>query len=137
MSTRETGLVTPRSPRVPAAALPSRHREYLAALAPAGVLAQLLVAQLTLAATILFALTGRITRWRPQFLAAPAAAGLAWMLAIGPRSAGADYLSVPRRLAGFVAGPGGRHASLSGAFAGLPGQLPLALIAGAAEAGVL
>jgi hypothetical protein len=140
MSTRETGLVTPRSPRgsrVPAAALPSRHREYLAALATAAVLAQLLVAQLTLAAAVLLALTGRITRWRPHFLAVPAGAGLAWMLAAGPRSAAADYLSVPRRLAGFVTGPGGRHGSLTSVFARLPGQLPLALIAGAAEAGAL
>ncbi len=100
-------------------------------------MAQLLVAQLTLAAAVLFALTGRIARWRPHFLAVPAGAGLAWMLAVGPRPAVADYLSVPRRLAGFLTGSGGRHPALSGAFAGLPGQLPLALMAGAAEAGVL
>jgi hypothetical protein len=140
MSTRETGLATlhgQRGSRLPAAALPSRHREYVAALATAAVLAQLALAQLTLLIAVVLAMTGRATRWRPHFRAVPAATGLVWALAEGLRPALAGYLAVPRRLARFIAGPAAHHNLMSGVLAGAPGQLPLALILGAAEAAVL
>jgi hypothetical protein len=137
MSTRETGLATSHGPRgsgVPAAALPSRQREYVAALATAAVLAQLALAQVTLLIAVVLAVTGRATRWRPQFLVVPALCGLIWALAAGLRPALAGYLAVPRRLAGLLAGTAWHHQLRPGILAGIGGQVPLALIAGAAEA---
>jgi hypothetical protein len=115
----------------------------MAACAVLILLAHLLFAQLTLGLAVVFAATGRVSRWRLGWLVAPAAAGLFWALALGPG----------RAVAGFAAGPGhvldylgqGRLAAglshPSGPFAGagswLPRQLPIALIAGAAEAALI
>lgn len=125
-------------------ARPPRSREYLAALATAAVLAQLLLSQLTLVTAVVLAAAGRLGRWRPHWLAVPGAVGLAWALA-APRPAVSGYLAAPRRLAAYLTASGaiaagGRHGlpGLIGSLArDLPGQLPLALLVGAAEAGGL
>lgn len=121
-------------------AIVSRRGEVAAALATAALLGQLLFTQLTLVVAVILVLSGRATRWRPHWLVVPATAGLAWMLAEGTH----------RTLAGFVAGPRslamalvhrGRLAHFAAVFGGaghwLPGQLPVALLAGTAEAGLL
>jgi hypothetical protein len=123
----------------------SKHRnEFLAAAAVLVVLAHLLVAQLTALIAIGCHLTGRVTRWRSTWLFVPAAAGVAWTLAVGPRAALAGLLAAPAHL--FAANTGGvsppvRLLHLTGLFAGagnwLPRQLPLALVTGAAEAAAL
>ena len=121
------------------------HRaELVAALATAAVLAHLVLAQVTLVLVIAFHLTGRLTRWRPQWLMIPAAAGVVWALAIGPATAAARFAAGPRQVLGYFAGAGGHPARIlhpAGAFAGLthslPGQVPLALVLAAAEAGGL
>jgi hypothetical protein len=128
----------------PVPARPQRSREYLAALATAAVLAQLLLSQLTLVTAVVLAGAGRLARWRPHWLAVPGAVGLAWALA-APRSAVFGYLAAPRRLAAYLTAsgatdPGGRPGlpGLIGSLGhDLPGQLPLALLVGAAEAGGL
>ena len=61
----------------------------MAAFAMLVVLAHLLFAQLTFMLAVVFTVVGKVSRWRLWWLAAPAAAGLAWMLATGPRAAGA------------------------------------------------
>lgn len=120
-----------------------RRGELIAACAVMILVAHLLLAQLTLVLAVAFAVVARASRWRPWWLLVPAAAGLAWTLAAGPESA----------LAGFTAGPatilwhlgGGRLAGQSAhPLAGfgdagnwLPRQLPVALIAGAAEAALI
>ena len=107
------------------------------------LLAHLLLAQLTLVLAIVFAVIGKASRWRRAWLLAPATAGLAWTLALGPDHA----------LAGFTAGPSSILWHLTGGhlvgeighpFAGfanaqnwLPRQLPVALITGAAEAALI
>ena len=108
------------------------------------VLAHLLLAQLTLGLALVFTVTGRVSRWRLWWLTAPAAAGLAWTLAIGPGRAGAGFAAGPAHVLGYLAGPapGRRDSSRPpGPFAGagswLAGQLPIALIAGAAEAALI
>jgi hypothetical protein len=117
-----------------------RRREVVAAYAVAILVAHLLLAQLTLVLAVIFVAVNKASRWRAWWLLAPAAVGLAWTLAAGPGSA----------LAGFTAGPSsilwhlegghlaGRAASPLAGFGGvaswLPRQLPVALIAGAAEA---
>ena len=107
------------------------------------VLAQLLLAQLTLAFAVVFAVTGRVSRWRPWWLTVPAAVGLCWALAIGLRSAGAGFAAGPAHVLGYLdqAGLLQRSTRPSGPFAGaagwLPRQLPLALVAGAAEAALI
>jgi len=125
MSTRGTGLT--------AAALPHRSRDYAAALATAACLAELLLAPLTLLLSALLAVTARLTRWRLHWLALPAAAGLLLILTRGSAAA-TGYLAWPRWLIGGLSGPGPHGRLLAAAARDLPGQLPIALIAGSAQA---
>src|SRR5580692_11604064 len=114
-----------------------------AALAAAGLLAHLLLAQLTLLLTVVLDLTGRVGRWRPLWLAGPAAAGFLWVLAIGPGRALAGFTDGPHQVLGYLAGAAGQPARVlhpARAFAGvgrwLPRQAPFALILAPAEAAV-
>ena len=115
----------------------------MAACAVLLLVAHLLLAQLTLVLALAFALTGRISRWRLGWLITPAAAGLVWALALGPGRAAAGFAAGPEHVLDYL-GHGRLAAGLSrpsGAFAGagswLPRQLPIALIAGAAEAALI
>ena len=114
--------------------------ELIAALAVVLLLTHLLLAQLTLLLAVAFYLIGRVSRWRLQWLAVPAAAGLLWTLAIGPARAVAGLTAGPRQVLGYLGGIGGHPGHLlhlQDAFAGmthwLPEQFPLALILAAAE----
>jgi hypothetical protein len=116
------------------------YAELTAVLALAALLAHLLLAQLTLLLAVAMYVTGRISRWRPEWLAAPAAAGLIWALAIGPARAASGFAAGPRQVTGYLGGIGGHPGHLlspQGAFSGLshwlPEQFPLALILAAAE----
>ena len=118
-----------------------RRDEVLTVCVGAVVLAHVLFAQLTILLAAAFYLITRATRWRLSWLMVPAAAGLAWTAAIGPRAAAAGFAAGPARIADYL-GASGHQAShllhFTAAFAGLgtwlPRQLPLALVAGAAEA---
>jgi hypothetical protein len=84
-----------------------------------------------------------VTRWRPVWLEVPAAAGLLWTLAIGPAAALDGFTAGPSMVASYLGGIGGdssRLLHLGVAYAGmghwLPRQLPVALMTGAAEAGL-
>lgn len=115
----------------------------MAAFAVLILLAHLLFAQLTFVLAAMFAAVSRTTRWRLWWLAVPAAAGLAWTLAIGPRAAGAGFAAGPAQILASLDGghPLDRLLHPHGAFAGagswLPRQFPLALIAAAAEAALV
>jgi hypothetical protein len=130
---------TPRRPLAPRDT--PRSAELTAGLAVAVLLAHLLLAQLTLLLTAVLYATGRISRWRLQWLAVPAGVGVLWMLAVGPSRAAAGLTAGPRQVLAYLGGIG-RHPArllhLPDAFAGLthwlPEQLPLALIVAAAEA---
>jgi hypothetical protein len=118
-----------------------RRTELVAVAALAALLLHVLFAQLTLVLAIIFTAVDRLARWRPQWLAVPAAAGLIWALAIGAGRAAAGFTAGPGRAAAYLASAVGHPTALvhlSRGFAGLPGwlpgQLPLALIAGSAEA---
>ena len=120
-----------------------RRADLIAGLVTAALLGHLLFAQLTLVLAAALYLTGRVARWRWTWLAVPAGAGLAWALAAGPAAALAGLVAGPGQIAAYLAGvPGqpGRLLHLGAAFTGaghwLPRQLPLALVLGAAEAGV-
>jgi len=117
--------------------------ELIAACAVLGVLAHLLFAQLTLLLVIAFQLITRASRWRPQWLAAPAAVGLLWALAEGPGRAASGFGAGPSRVVRYFAGAGqhpGRILHFTAAYAGLgqwlPRQLPLALVLASAEVAV-
>ena len=120
-----------------------RRGEFIAALTGLVFVAHLLFAQLTMLLVIAFQIISRASRWRPQWLAAPAVAGLVWALAIGPAAALGGFTDGPRRVAGYLARTA-RHPTnivhLGAAFGGLghwlPRQLPLALLAAAGEAAV-
>ena len=117
-----------------------RRGEVVAAFAVLVLVAHLLLAQLTFLLAVVFTAVSKTTRWRLWWLAAPAAAGLAWTLAIGPRAAAAGFAAGPARILAYLGGghPLDRLLHPRGAFAGaggwLPRQFPLALIAAAAEA---
>jgi hypothetical protein len=134
----------PRRARQPIPSSPAtRRRRVVAGCAVLLLLAHLLLAQLTLGLAVAFTVTGRVSRWRLWWLTGPAAAGLIWTLAIGPGRAAAGFAAGPAHVLGYL-GRGDLLAGLSrasGPFAGagrwLPGQLPIALIAGAAEAALI
>jgi hypothetical protein len=111
-----------------------RRREITAALSLLVLLAGLLLAPVTLGLAVAFYAAGKLTRWRPAWLAVPAAAGLAWILAIGPAAALAGLTAAPRALAGVLSRQlpdPARLAELGGLarqLGWLPGQFPAGLI---------
>jgi hypothetical protein len=118
-----------------------RRGEILAACVVVAVLGHLLFAQLTLVLAAAFSLTTRATRWRPSWLLVPVIVGAVWTLAAGPRAAVAGFAEGPAEVAGYL-GAGGHQfdhalhftAAFSGIRSWLPRQLPLAILAAAAEA---
>jgi hypothetical protein len=141
------GAGYPRRLRRPSAgrpARPPRRAELTAALGVAVVLVHLLFAQVTLVLLGCALMTGAVSRWRPLWLTVPAAAGATAAAAAGPARVLAGFTAGPWQLAAYLGGlPGhpARLARLPAAFAGagywLPRQLPLALLAAAAEAAIL
>lgn len=130
MSTREAGLTAPAVPR---------GRDYVAALGTALLAAQLLLAPVLLACAVALVAAARLGRGRLGWLAAPAGAGLILIVAAGARSALAGFGAWPAHLAGYLAGatrqhPAGRVTLAATAAADLPRQLPVALLAGSAQA---
>ena len=120
-----------------------RRGEFIAACGLLAVLIHLLFAQLTLVLAVVFHVVTRLTRWRPQWLAAPAGAGLLWALAAGPAAVAVGFTDGPGKIAAYLGGVGrypGRLLHLTSAYAGLahwlPKQFPLALIAASAEAAI-
>ena len=118
-----------------------RRDEVLAVCVVAAVLVHVLFAQLTILLAAAFYLITRVTRWRLSWLMVPAAAGLAWTAAVGPRAAAAGFTAGPAQIVGYLNASGHQADHLlhfTDAFSGLgkwlPRQLPLALVAGAAEA---
>jgi hypothetical protein len=133
-----------RAPRAGRYLIPGstpRRAEFIAACAVLVVLVHLLFAQLTLILAIVFQVTTKLTRWRPQWLAAPAVIGAVWALAEGLGRAFAGFTDGPGQIASYLGGVGGhpgRIVHLGTAYAGLghwlPRQFPVALIVAAAEA---
>lgn len=112
-----------------------RRREAVAALGLLALLAGLLLAQVTLGLAVGLHATGKLTRWRPAWLAIPAAAGMAWMLATGPAAAVAGLTAAPRavvRLLFQLAADPAQLAHLGSLSVHparlLPGQFPAGLI---------
>lgn len=114
------------------------------------ILAHLLLAPATLALTLAALITGRVSGWRPHWLAVPAGAGAIWTAAIGVRRAAAGYAALPRHVAGYLGpahlpfplhGHPARLLHLPAAFSApgswLPRQLPVALLVAAAEAAAI
>jgi len=121
-----------------------RRGEFLAACVVVVVLAHVLFAQLTIVLAVVFALTTRATRWRLSWLLVPVVAGVAWTLAAGPRAAAAGFAAGPAKVAAYLGASGHQFDHVmhfTGAFTGigswLPRQLPLAIVAGAAEAAII
>ena len=121
-----------------------RRGEFLAACVVVVVLAHVLFAQLTIVLAVVFALTTRATRWRLSWLLVPVVAGVAWTLAAGPRAAAAGFMAGPAKVAAYLGASGHQLEHVlhfPGAFTGigswLPRQLPLAIVAGAAEAAII
>ena len=121
-----------------------RRGEFLAACLVLLVVAHVLFAQLTIIVAVALVLVTRVTRWRLSWLAAPAATGLAWTAAVGPRAAAAGLADGPARVVRYLGANGHQAAHLlhfTAAFTGiggwLPRQLPLAILTGTAEAAVI
>jgi len=107
----------------------------------AAVLPQLLFAQLTLALTLFLVLTGRLARWRPIWLALPAAIGMVLVVSCGPGRSLTGYLAVSGDLIRHLSARGpalARFAGLRGVLwhwdRWLPRQFPAAVPAASGEA---
>lgn len=112
-----------------------RRGEALAAVAVAAVAAGVLFAPVTLVLAAAFDAVSKVSRWRPLWLSVPAACGLLWALATGPRAATAGLRRAPAAVASALsAGPGALPRLPGLVVQGLPGQLPLALIMAAGAA---
>ena len=107
-------------------------------MAAAVVAAGVLSAPLTLILAAVFHAVGKVSRWRPLWLWAPAGCGIVWVLAVGPRQAAAGFGHGPAATASALSrvfgGPAAVSRAVGAAGRGLPGQLPLALILGAGVA---
>jgi hypothetical protein len=105
-------------------------REVLAAVTLLAVLASLLFAPVTLGLAVACYAIGKLTRWRPVWLAGPAACGVVWVLAIGPAAAVAGFLAAPRAVLALLTDPARlTHLGAStGSVRWFPGQFPIALI---------
>jgi hypothetical protein len=110
----------------------------LAAVAAVAVAAGVLFAPLTLILAAAFHAVGKVSRWCPLWLWVPAACGIVWVLAVGPRGAAAGFGHGPAATASALSriftGPAALSRAAGAVGRGLPGQLPLALILGAGVA---
>src|SRR5712691_949972 len=105
-----------------------RRGEALAAVAVAAVVAGVLFAPVTLILAAAFDAVSKVSRWRPLWLSVPAACGILWALAIGPRAAVAGLHRGPAAVASALStGPAALTRLPGLVVRGLPGQLPLAL----------
>ena len=118
-----------------------RRGEILAVGVVLVVVAHVLFAQLTIVIAAAFYLITKLTRWRLSWLLVPAAVAVVWIAAVGPRVAVAGFVAGPAQVASYLGASGHQVSHLlhfTGAFAGigtwLPRQLPVAVLAGAAEA---
>jgi hypothetical protein len=121
-----------------------RRGELAAGLATAAIAGQLLFAQVTLLTAVALIVLGRVSRWRPHWLAALALASLVWILAVGPARAAAAFVVGSRRLADYLLAAAIHPALLAhpgvvavGAAAWLPTELPVTLVAACGEAGLV
>ena len=121
-----------------------RRGEVIAACAVLVLLGHLLFAQLTFILAAVFVSVSKASRWRLWWLTVPAAAGLGWTLAIGPRAAAAGFAAGPAAILGYLSGGGHPfthllhpHGAFVGAGSWLWRQFPIALIAAAAEAALV
>ena len=133
-------LAPARSPRRARYLVPlgtPRRGELLAAVAVAAVVAGVLFAPLTLILAAAFDAVSKASRWRPVWLAVPAACGVIWALAIGPGHAAAGLRRGQAATVSAMATGPAAVSRLPGAIAhALPGQFPLALILAAGVATV-
>nr|MDQ2814579.1 hypothetical protein [Actinomycetota bacterium] len=118
-----------------------RRGEILAACVVLIVVGHVLFAQLTLILAAAFYLITKLTRWRLSWLTVPAAAAVAWTVAVGPGAAADGFAAGPAQVLRYLGASGQQVSHLlhfTVAFAGiggwLPRQFPLAILAAAAEA---
>src|SRR5215472_13018819 len=131
--------------RWPVASFP--RRELAAGIASVAVVAQLVLAPVTLLISAVLTLAGRISRWRPSWLLLPAMAAVCWLAAVTIPVSLAALEAGSRRLVvaelavalhrGRLLQPAGQVGGAAGASWWLPREMPLALLAGTAEAAVM
>jgi len=97
--------VAERAPRRARYVIPRdtpRRGEFLAAIGVALVILHVIFAQLTLILALIFFGVTKVSRWRPAWLAVPAAAGLVWTLAIGPAAAASGFAAGPALVVSYL-----------------------------------
>ncbi len=123
---------------------PNHRGELAAGLGTIALIAELLLIPLAVPASLVLVAAGRVSRWRLAWLLLPLLAGTGWLAAAGPRWAVATVTADPGLLisglrhsvadSARLTTPGGAAAT---ALAWLPRQLPIALVAGAVQAGLV
>ena len=115
-----------------------RRSEVLAAVAATAVAAGVLFAPLSLILAAAFHAVSKVSRWRPLWLWAPAACGIVWVLAAGPREAMATFghgtAATAGALSRIFSGPAAVTRAGGAVYADGAGQLPLTLILGSGAA---
>jgi len=118
-----------------------RRGELAAGVATAAVASQLLFTPAVLLGAVLLVAVGRLSRWRPHWLAVPAVVSVTWLCAVGPAAAADGFASGSQRLAGFLLAAAMRPRLLAhpgvvaaGVSRWLPTGLPLGLLAACGEA---
>lgn len=133
----------PRRSQPDNAARPFRRGELAAGLGTMALITELLLVPVAVPVSLLLLAVGRLSRWRLQWLCLPALAGVGWLAAAGPRWALTAVAAGPGQLIAELTHaadpvrlrvPGGAATTALG---WLPRALPVALVAGAVQAGLV
>lgn len=123
---------------------PNRRGELAAGLGTIALIAELLLVPLAVPVSLVLVAAGRVSRWRLAWLFLPLLAGTGWLAAAGPRWAVATVTADPGLLLSGLKNAAADSARLhtpvgaaATALAWLPRQLPIALVAGAVQAGLV
>jgi hypothetical protein len=126
------------------AARPDRRGELVAGLGTIALIAELLIVPVVVPVTLLLVAVGRTSRWRLDWLFLPALAGAGWLAVAGPRWAVTTIPAAPGQLVSVLAHAAADPARFRGAgssfvtaLAWPPRGLPVALVAGAVQAGLV
>lgn len=125
------------------AARPYRRGELAAGLATIALIAELLLVPVAVPVSLVLLAVGRVSRWRLEWLLLPLLTGACWLAVAGPRWAATTLAAEPGQLLSGL-----KYAAANLARLRVPGgtattapvwlsrQLPVALVAGAVQAGL-
>src|SRR5215469_11420690 len=147
MRTSAAGVLQrgPRRSQLGETARPHRRGGLAAGLGTTVLVAELLLLPAAVPVSLVLFAVGRVSRWRLEWLLLPLLAGVGWLAAAGPRWGVTTVAARSGQLLSGVTHPAADPARLlrdldhaaATALAWLPRELPVALLTGAVQAGLL